>query len=521
MRTFNINADCNPKLHYMVNIETRLNVMKSMVEQGQYFTINRARQYGKTTTLHALEKFLKQDYAVISLDFQMLSTADFKDECTFVEAFAGEFLDAAADMDEIPEEMINQLQRFAEGREENARLSKLFRCLSQWCKRINKKMVLIIDEVDNASNNQVFLDFLAQLRGYYIQRNKRPTFQSVILAGVYDIKNMKQRFSAEDVHKGNSPWNIAVDFTADMSFSVTDIAGMLEEYERDHQTGMDIGQIAQLLYDYTSGYPFLVSRLCKWMDEQGGDDRWSRNGVLEAVKFLLVEKNALFESLIGKLQDYPELKSMLYSLLFYGQSITYNPDDDVINMAQMFGFVRIQNENVVIANRIFETRIYNYFLTTAEMQNTNLYKTALQSKNQFIKNGHFDMRLVLERFVVHFNDLYGDQNQRFLEEDGRRYFLLYLKPIINGTGNYYIESRTRNMERTDVIVDYGGEQFVIELKIWRGNGYNTRGEEQLSAYLEHYHLTKGYMISFNFNKKKQVGVKEMILGNRVLVEAVV
>lgn len=44
---------------------------------------------------------------------------------------------------------------------------------------------------------------------------------------------------------------------------------------------------------------------------------------------------------------------------------------------------------------------------------------------------------------------------------------IYLRPIINGIGNYYIESRTRNKERTDVIVDYGGEQFVIELKIWR------------------------------------------------------
>ena len=40
-----------------------------MVENVQYFTINRARQYGKTTTLRALEVFLDDDYTVISLDF--------------------------------------------------------------------------------------------------------------------------------------------------------------------------------------------------------------------------------------------------------------------------------------------------------------------------------------------------------------------------------------------------------------------------------------------------------------------
>lgn len=32
------------------------------------------------------------------------------------------------------------------------------------------------------------------------------------------------------------------------------------------------------------------------------------------------------------------------------------------------------------------------------------------------------------------------------------------------------------------------------------------GEEQLSGYLDEYHLKRGYMVSFNFNKKKQVGV---------------
>ena len=68
--------------------------------------------------------------------------------------------------------------------------------------------------------------------------------------------------------------------------------------------------------------------------------------------------------------------------------------------------------------------------------------------------------------------------EKFVEENGRRVFLLYLKPIINGTGNYYIEAQTRDQSRTDVIVDYLGKQYVIELKIWRGNEYNKRGEKQ-------------------------------------------
>lgn len=98
---------------------------------------------------------------------------------------------------------------------------------------------------------------------------------------------------------------------------------------------------------------------------------------------------------------------------------------------------------------------------------------------------------------------------------------MYLKPIINGVGNYYIEAQTRDARHTDVIVDYCGEQFIVELKIWHGNEYNERGEQQLTDYLEYYHSDKGYMLSFNFNKNRKIGIDEIRIGNKTIVEAVV
>ncbi len=83
-----------------------------------------------------------------------------------------------------------------------------------------------------------------------------------------------------------------------------------------------------------------------------------------------------------------------------------------------------------------------------------------------------------------------------------------------------MEAQTRDARRTDVVVDYAGEQFVVEMKIWHGNEYNERGEEQLADYLDYFHLKKGYMISFNFNKKKEIGVREVAVGDKRLVEAV-
>lgn len=459
-------------------------------------------------------------------------------------------------MGDFPDGIEEQFLSFEERTARINSLNALFRVIKLWCGKLEKPPVLIIDEVDTATNNQVFIDFLAQLRAYYLKRPKTPAFQSVILAGVYDIRNIRRKMRLEEEHKTNSPWitrdgneenenvfsfddcprdymepapyNIAADFNVDMSFSTYDIAGMLDDYEADYHTGMDVEGMAQLLYNYTSGYPYLTSRLCKLMDEMivGGANfpdkaaAWTREGLLEAVKLLENETNSLFLSLKNKVEDYPKLRSVLYDLLFTGKPIPYTPMNDYIEIASMFGFIRNESGTAVIFNRIFETVLYNWFMSD-EYSTSGIYDAGLREKNQFIIGGHLNVRRILERFAESFDDLYGDQDEKFLEDAGRRYFMLFLKPIINGEGNSYVEAETRNRERTDLVIDYHGEQFVIECKIWRGNAYNERGENQLVEYLEHFHLKKGYMLSFNFNKNKKVGIQEIVLGDKVIVEAVV
>ena len=131
------------------------------------------------------------------------------------------------------------------------------------------------------------------------------------------------------------------------------------------------------------------------------------------------------------------------------------------------------------------------------------------------------MELILMKFLEHYHEVYYDCTEKFAEENGRKLFLLYLKPIINGTGNYYIESRTRSMGRTDVVIDYLGRQTVVELKIWRGNEYHKRGEAQLVRYLEDYHLEKGYLLSFCFNQNKKIGKNVIQREGKTIVEVVV
>lgn len=527
MRYFNTEGLCDPEIHYMVNLDKRLHTIRERyVERGSYFVINRGRQYGKTTTLWMLDEYLKDDYYVISLDFQVLSTADYQDEYAFTEAFMRVFAEAI-DVWEGSEDVQEIVHTFLVEREKYT-LGEMFSMLSRVCKAASKPVVLMIDEVDSASNNQVFIDFLAQLRAYYLKRRKKATFQSVILAGVYDIKNLKLKIRPEQEHQYNSPWNIAANFDLDMDFSAEQIDGMLREYEADHHTGMDVDTVSSEIYQYTSGYPFLVSLICKTIDDalpdkeaySGQQSGWNREGIVEAVDCILKTKSPLFDSMTKQLDAYPDLRQILQDIIYQGKRVPFSPDSKSINIGLMFGFLRDWNGRVVVANRIFEMRMLNMFITE-ESVNSGVFQYGENYQPQFIKGNRLDMELALEKFVEYFTDIYGDNDEKFVEAYGRKFFLLYLKPIINGTGNYYLEAQTRDASRTDVIVDYLGQQFVVELKIWRGNEYHERGEKQLAEYLDYYRLDKGYLLSFNFNKKKEVGVKKLQIGDKVIVEAVV
>lgn len=412
-RYFNTEGRCDPRIHYMVKLDERLDIIRRRyVERGSYFVINRGRQYGKTTTLRLLGEYLADEYIVLSMDFQEIGSEEFRSEKVFSRAFSQMFLRIFDSIQvEKKEELIKPVIHFIEEANEGT-LRELFVRLSGICEKSPKPMILMIDEVDSAANNQVFLDFLALLRRYYLDRENSPTFHSVILAGVYDIKNLKLKLRDDEEHKYNSPWNIAAVFDIDMNFSVRQIAAMLEEYETDHQAGMDVKGIAEEIFRYTDGYPYLVSAICKILDEnlsdgslraeQGG--AWSKEGVAEAVKIILDGQIPLFQSMIRQLSEYPDLKQMLNALLFQGKRMTFNPDNPVISLTAMFGYIVSKERSIRIANRIFEMRLYNYFLSEEELTNA-----------------------------------------------------------------IYNEAQARDARRTDVIVDYLGEQFIIEMKIWHGS----------------------------------------------------
>ena len=69
-KRFNTTGNCNPKYHYMVNINDKSEQIEALINDGLYFTINRARQFGKTTTMDLLYDRLSNNNVVYQISFE-------------------------------------------------------------------------------------------------------------------------------------------------------------------------------------------------------------------------------------------------------------------------------------------------------------------------------------------------------------------------------------------------------------------------------------------------------------------
>lgn len=486
MKRFNTTGVCIPKKHYMVDISNKIDEIEKLVDEEFYFVINRPRQFGKTTTLNELYKRLNGKYSVIRMDFELIGE-DFASEERFCETF------------------INYMARFM-----NMDIKKAS-TLTELSYRImdltkDREVVLLIDEVDRNSNNRLFLSFLGILRSLYLSREQElaTTFKSVILAGVYDIKNLKLKVRDESDRRYNSPWNIAINFNVDMSFSEVEISTMLNQYANENKLSLDIDCLSREIYKFTSGYPFLVSRICQIADENlllQDKREWTVLDIQKAVKLLLDDKNTLFDDLIKNFENKSKLYECLYNILVNGLPITYNINNPTIDLGHMFGYlVKDKSNNIAVSNQIFKEVIYNYMISKTDTREMSSYNF----KDNFItENNGLNMGKILLKFQQFMKENYSTKDTQFLERHGVLLFLSFIKPIINGVGFDYKEVQISEERRIDIVIQYNHNKYVIETKIWHGDIAHQKGLKQLKNYLDIQGLDKGYLLTFNFNKNKE------------------
>ena len=507
-KEFNIAGICFPEDHYMADVSKKLEDVYKMVEKGTYFIINRPRQYGKTTTLYTLRNLLTQSgqYLVFSTSFEGISDKNFEDESmfapTFVKLLAKSVQSHDPDMAVFLREKATTI----------ADLDDLDYFITNFAHDTDKKVVVLIDEVDKSSNNQLFISFLAMLRNKYLDRKDNKTFHSVVLAGVHDVKSLKLKISPSSEKKYNSPWNIAVDFKVDMNLQVSEIKPMLAEYSTDKDVKMDTQRIAERLFFYTSGYPYLVSKMCKILDDEVMPTKevkeWTEADVNQAFQLILQEeKNTNFETLMKNLHDNPELYQLVFEILIEGEVVDFSLDNPLINWGSLHGiFARSEKGTLMIHNRIYRERIANMMIsvwrTSNLLQSKSTAKGYEVSSQYRMPNNSLDMEKILTNFQAFMREQFSEKDRKFLEHNGRLIFLSFLKPIINGGGYDFKEPQISEERRLDVVITYFQHRYVAELKIWYGEVAHEEGLQQLADYLDRLGLSVGYLLIFDHSKRK-------------------
>lgn len=514
-KRFNSTGVCVPRKHYMVDITNKLKEIKELIDNEFYFTINKPRQYGKTTTLSELEKLLNEEYLVISISFEGIGDSVFEDEKHFCNKF---FKIMSASLKFRDKEESERLLKLSENVND---LEDTSEAITKFIENSRKEVVLFIDEVDKSSNNQLFLSFIGMLRNKYLLREmeKDFTFKSVILSGLYDVKSLKLKLRKEEETKYNSPWNIAVDFEVDMSFSSKEISTMLNEYCKENAIDMDIKAISEEIYFFTGGYPYLVSRLCQIIDEKikkGVKETWTRKDVQKAVKIINEEVNTLFESIVKNLENNNELYELTKKILIDGEQIIFNPLNPIINIGATYGILKKGEDGLEISNKIFQDIIYSYMISKiiTSANNMSLYNI----KSKFInENGELNIENILKRFQQFMKEQYSSKDAEFIEHHGRLLFLAFIKPIINGTGFDFKEVQISEEKRLDLVITYNNFRYIIEMKIWRGPKYHEDGINQLCNYLDIHGLDSGYLLIFNFNKNKEFKEEKLKINSKNII----
>ena len=483
----------------MADVSKKLAYALDLIETGQYFIISRPRQYGKTTLLYTLADTLRNtgDYIVMNMSFEGIGDAVFNNEQVFSTGFVKLLAKYASAY--FPE-MVDWLKETANSINS---LEELEPMLTTFVNKTEKKIVLMIDEVDKSSNNQLFISFLAMLRNKYLERHSFKTFHSVVLAGLHDVKSLKLKLRPDDEKKYNSPWNIAAEFTVDMNLNPTEIKPMLEDYARDKNTTMDTEGVAERLFYYTSGYPFLVSKMCKIIDETILPERTDKNWTLEDVEtasvLIMQNTNTNFDSLIKNLENNPELYELVYKKLVSNEVEMYSIHDPIVNWGLMHGILK-NGRGLSVHNRIYEAIIYDY-MTSKTKSKLLMAEYNVNSKFKLADN-RLNMELVLRNFQAFMREQHSLKNASFLQLNGRLVFLAFIKPIINGSGYDFKEVQISEERRLDVTITYFQHKYVAELKVWRGPIAHEEGLAQLLDYLDRLALDEGYLLIFDNSKKK-------------------
>jgi hypothetical protein len=501
-RFFNTTGLCNPEQHYMVDPFRDLYPdVSRLIANSQYFVLHAPRQTGKTTFLHQLAHRLNREGQYVSVvcslesaGYQGVSVEDAN--LIFIKSLyrnAELFVQSAC----MPPDPYS----YPHG----AHLLRQY--LSDWCRSLEKPLVLLLDEVDSLYDD-VLISTLRQLRDGF-QTRPRLFPQSVALVGLHDVRDYRLRARADNPSIGaGSPFNVKAKSFLLQAFSPEEVQRLLGQHT--HDTGQVFSQeVFDKLYEFSGGQPWLTNALANEIVAEILHNDYSRtittDMVEQAKERLIQQRQTHLDSLADKIND-PRVRPIIMSIIT-GDAPAFDGFDDAMRYCRDLGIISM-TAPIQFANPIYReivTRILNSSLQ--EGINQDIARTTWYLN----PDGSLDVEKLLQAFV----DFYRWNSESWLErfqykEAGHQLLLMaFLQRIINGSGRIEREMALGN-GRTDMVVFWKNQVIPIEIKLHHNARSESDGLQQLSRYLDKLGQKHGYLVLFEKKSSEELPWEQRI-----------
>ena len=491
-RFFNTEGPCIPDEHYMLPPMDRVKGIDRLIQRKRYFVVHAPRQSGKTTFLQALAQEINEDGDRVALYVSLERThgQSTREEAipTIIQS-VGDWASHRPDLG-LDSDLVS---KFAA----DSPSSALGRFLKAWCARLDRPLVLLIDEADCLSEDGL-ISFLRQLRDGYVGRLASPFPSSVALVGMRNIRDYRASVRPNHESLGStSPFNIVAQALTLTNFTRDEIAALYAQHTGD--TGQAFEQAAlDRVFELSQGQPWLVNALAAYcVDELAVDTAEPVVAVHvdRAKEHIIQTRPTHLDSLMARLRE-TRVQRVIEPML-HGGELSVNPNDDDYRLCVDLGLLREESGATIVANPIYAEVIPRYLAAITE-QSAKLPKAgAFMTPDGGV--AMLDLLRTFQQFWRENSEIWID---RYAYREAGPHLVLqaYLQRIVNANGTIAREYAAGS-GRVDLCVERGGHRYALELKSVRPGQalerVQAQGLEQLAAYLDRLGLDEGYLLIFD------------------------
>jgi len=473
---FNTTGPCEPERHYMLPPEERLvgAQLHRYVRDQLYWVLHAPRQTGKTTFLKSWMKEINAGEEAIACYVSVERSQGLTEIEKAMPALC-EAIRAYAKRENLPMPELTT----------NEPASMLDNILGNWSILVAPKpLVVLFDEVD-VLHGEAMISFLRQLRGGFAARGAGTFPISIAIVGMRDLKDYITKAKDGVAPNPGSPFNIKADSATLSNFTKENITHLFAQ--RTAETGQQITDEAlDYAWEQTKGQPWLVNSLFMRATMRVLDEDSAETVTIDHLKAaraqIIKARETHLDALAYRMEDL-NIRRIMESLMS-GEPDPQLADSEAFRQALDLGLVVIENGVPQVANPI-----YREVLARQMTYGTQLAIQELKWKWQN-DDGSLDMDALMREFQKFWrkHSEIWEERSNYTEAFPHLLLMAFLQRVLNGGGNIEREYAA-GRGRMDLLVEYNGFQYIIEIKILHyyesAQEVREEGIEQVKEYRDH------------------------------------